>query len=91
MGEHLVSADHDKKLGGLDAGHLSKIWKIDIEAAERTIVFTTQKGQITDNPELSRKYGTNDRMLRYKMIHEYLFMNNFFVPKKSIKSSQGHT
>jgi hypothetical protein len=55
LDEYLVSAAHDKMHGGVDAGHLSKVWKIDVEAAERTLGVTTQESQRTDNPKLSRK------------------------------------
>jgi hypothetical protein len=37
--------------------------------------------------ELSRNYGTNDRMLRYKRIKDYCYTDTFF----SRKSSRGHT
>jgi hypothetical protein len=40
---------------------------------------------------LSRKYGTNDRMLRYKRIKDYFYMDTFFATKKGGKSSRGNT
>jgi hypothetical protein len=91
LDEHFVSAAHAKRHGGVDAGHLSKVWRIDVESAERTLGVTTQQSQRTDNPKLSRNYGTNDRMLRYKRIHEYFFMDTFFATKKAGKSSRGHS
>ena len=91
LDEHLVGAAHAKKHGGVDAGHLYKIWNIDTEASERTLRVTTQKSQHTYNPKLSRNYDTNKRMLLYKRIHESLFMDTFFATKKSGKSSRGHT
>ena len=44
----------------------------------------------TRDPKLSRNYGTNDSMLRYKHIAKYLFMDTFFATKKAGKSSRGH-
>ena len=43
------------------------------------------------DPTLSKNYGTNDRMLRYKRIKDYFFMDTFFATKKGGKSSRGHT
>jgi hypothetical protein len=91
LDELLVSAAHAKRHGGVDAAHLSKTWRIDLEAAERTLGVTTQESQRTDDPKLSRNYGTGDRMLRYKKIHEYFFMDTFFATKKAGKSSRGHS
>ena len=43
------------------------------------------------DPTLSRNYGTNDRMLHYKHIQDYFFMDTFFATKKGGRSSRGHT
>jgi hypothetical protein len=87
----MVSAAHASKPTGITAAQLSKTWRIDMDAAERTIGITSQHSQRTDNPTLSRNYGTNDRMLRYKRIHEYFFMDTFFATKKAGKSTRGHS
>jgi hypothetical protein len=68
--------------------HLSKIWRIPHEDAERTIDKTTHLLQRTTNPELSRNYRTNDRMLRYKGIRDCLYTDAFFATKKGGKSSR---
>lgn len=47
----------------VDPAHLSKIWKIDLKTAERTLEVVSQSYKRTDNPTLSRNYGTTDRML----------------------------
>jgi hypothetical protein len=44
-----------------------------------------------NDPKLSRNYGTNDWMLRYRRVTEYFFMDMFFATKKAGKSSRGHT
>jgi hypothetical protein len=91
LDEIMVSPAHAGRPKGVKAEHLSKIWKIDLEDAERTLGITTQHSKRTDNPALSRNYSTNDRMLRYKRINEYFFMDTFFATKKAGKSSRGHT
>jgi hypothetical protein len=76
---------------GVNPKHLSKIWRISHEDAERTIDNTTHLLQRTTNPELSRNYGTNDRKLRCKRIRDYFYMDTFFATKKGGKASRGHT
>jgi hypothetical protein len=58
-----VSATHARKSTGVDPAQLSKIWKIDLKTAERTLDVVSQFSKRTDDPKLSRNYGTNDRML----------------------------
>ncbi len=70
----------------VDAKHLSKIWRISHDDAKRTLEVTTQRSRRTEDPTLSRNYGTNDRMLRYRRIHTYFFMDTFFASKKKGKS-----
>ena len=53
--------------------------------------MTTQTSVRTQDPKLSRNYGTNDRMLHYKRIQDYFFMDTFFATKKGERSSRGHT
>ena len=76
---------------GVSPEHLSKIWCISHEDAKRTIETTTQYAVRQEDPTLSRNYGTKDRMLRYKRIKEYFFMDTFFATKKGGKSSRGNT
>ena len=87
----MTSATHARKPRGIDAAHLSKAWRIDLDAAERTLEVTSQLSRRSDDPKLSRNYGTNDRMLRYKRITEWFFMDTFFATRKAGKSSRGHS
>lgn len=87
----MASATSAGKATGVDAEHLSKIWRISWDDAKRTIDVTTQNSVRTQDPTLSRNYGTNDRMLRYKRINTYFFMDTFFATKKGGKSSRGNT
>ena len=59
----MVSAAHVSPRKDVDAEHLSKIWRIDVETAKRTLDVTTQQRTHTPNPSLSKNYSTNDRML----------------------------
>ena len=76
---------------GVTPEHLSKIWCISHEDTKRTINMTTQTSVCTQDPMLSRNYGTNDCMLCYKHIQDYFFMDTFFATKKGGRSSCGHT
>ena len=58
---------------------------------KKTIDFTTQVSVQKDDPVLSRNYATNNRMVRYKRIKEFSFMDTFFATKNGGQSSRGHT
>ena len=83
----MASTAQAGKTREVDPKHLSKIWRISHEDAQRTIDVTTQTSTRTDDPTLSRNYSTNDRMLRYKRIKDYFFMDTFFATKKGGQSS----
>ena len=76
---------------GVTSQHLSKIWRIDPKIAEKTLDVTTQLLRRSQDPKLSRNYSTGDRMLRYKRIDQYFFMDTFFAHKHKGKSSRGYT
>ena len=86
-----VSSTSANPSRGVDAKHLAKIWRIDLEKAEKTIELTTQRLSRSEGNRLSRNYGTSDRMLRYRRIDTYFFMDTFLATKKKAKSSRGHT
>jgi hypothetical protein len=87
----MARATHAEKPKGVSAEDLSKVWKIDVETARKTLNVTSQNCNRTNNPNLSRNYSTNDRMLRYKRISQYFFMDTFFATSKGGKSSRGNT
>ena len=63
----------------MTAEFLSKIWRIKFDEAEKVIQQTTQlKHQGAENA-LSRRFLTNDRMLRYRQINCIFFIDTFFV------------
>jgi hypothetical protein len=89
--EIMASAMNATRSKGIDPQTLAKVWRISVDDAKRTIANTTQGAIRTHDPTLSRNYTTNDRMLRYKRIHEHFFMDTFFATKKGGRSSRGHT
>ncbi len=91
LDERMISATHATKSKGVDPAHLSKVWRIDLKTAERTLEVVSELNRRVDDPTLSRNYGANDRMLRCKRIDEHFFMDTFFATRKSGKSSRGHT
>ena len=86
-----VFAAHAEPSKGVSAEYLSKIWRIDMQTAKRTLDATSQRCKRAEDPTLARNYPTNDRMLRYKRIKEHFFMDTFFASKKSGKSLRGFT
>ena len=86
-----ISETHVDKTRGTRAKHLSKIWKIDIKDAIRTLYVTLEKKLRTINPKLFRNYGTKNHMLPYKRIDQYFFMDTFFSTKKAGKSTRCNT
>ena len=66
MDAFFSSSVHGGPEVGVDARHLSKVWRISYEDAKHTIDATTQHGTHTPNPVMNQNYTTNDRMLRYR-------------------------
>jgi hypothetical protein len=82
-----VMAATASSMRGVSSDHLSKVWRISIEEADDTIKITSQSKIHSADPQLAKNYGTNDRMLRYKHINEYFFMDTFLATKKGGVSS----
>ena len=75
----------------ISADQLIKFCKIDLDSAKRTLVVTTQRYKRSDDPTLLRNYSTNYRILRYKRIGQFFFMDTFFDTSKAGKSSRRNT
>jgi len=84
----LCSAVHAETPKSINADHLSKVWQISKDQAQRTLDATTQRVRRSDDIGLSRNYPTNDRMIRYRRIQQHFFMDTFFA---SVKSLRGYT
>ena len=87
----MASAAHASKPKNFDAEHLSKVWQIALPMAKRTVDTTSQHCIRTKDATLSKNFSTNDRMLRYKRLNLYFFMDTFFATSKGGRSSRGHT
>jgi hypothetical protein len=90
LDEIMASATHARATRDISPEHLSKVWRIDLESAKRTIDKTSQHCARTPANDLSRNYPTGDRMLRYKRIGQYFFMDTFFATSKAGKSTRGN-
>ena len=87
----MASAAHARPTKTISPEHLSKVWKIDLRTAKNTLGVTSQHSPRPTDPKLSRNYTTNNRMLRYKRIDEYFFMDTFLATRKAQRSVRGNT
>ena len=77
-----------RKTPHIDPMTLSARWMIPPERAKRTVANTTQRGVRTCvDPTLSRRFPTNDRMLRYPRLMHTVFTDTMFA---STVSRQGN-
>lgn len=77
-----------RNIAPIDPQTLAARWMISPDRAQRTVVMTTQRGVRTClNPTLSRRFPTNDRMLRYKRLPHTMFTDTMFA---STASRQGN-
>ena len=79
----IVNTNRARQLQGVDPTQISKICIIDLGYAKRTLDVTAHTSVWSQDPNLSRNYGTGDCMIRYKHIQEYSFMDIFFVTDKA--------
>ena len=86
-----IGAAHARRVQGVSAEHLSKVWRISMDEAQRTLDVTSQGQVHTNDPKIAKNYGTNDRMLRYKHIKEYFFMDTLIATSKGGESTRGNT
>ena len=76
-----VISSHVEKPKGVTPEILMKVWRIENATAKRTINVTSQLASQDANTTLSRNFGTNDIMLRYRRIASYFYTDYFFVTK----------
>ena len=91
LDEIMASSTTTTGIRGVSAEHLSKIWKIDLPTAKRTVEVTSQRCPRPAKENLAGNYTTNDRMLRYRRLEQHFFMDTFFATKKGGKSTRGNT
>ena len=66
---------------GVTPDHPSKLWRIDIKAAKKTLEITTQSRKKEVDGPLTRNFSINNRMLWYKRINT-LFHRHIIRHKK---------
>ena len=67
---------------------LSKVWNIGLDDAKRAYQATTQRGlKSVLYPDISRRYRTNDKQLRYKRLNTRIFTDTMFA---NVKSTRGN-
>jgi len=83
---HCVNGVSSSKSGiKVDERLMAKKLNIPLEMARKTILVTTQHAiRSGSNPSLTRKYKTNDKMLRYKRLNRVTFMDTIFATSKSM-------
>ena len=71
-----------KQQGAVEYIALANCWQIPLHKAKNTVERTMQRGMRTVlHPILSRRFCTNDRMLRYCRLPCNLYSNTMFCPK----------
>jgi hypothetical protein len=71
---------------GLSSEQLARKWKISLKQAENTLRVTTRRGiRHIANPAISRRFKTNDRMMRYNRISHTVFTDTL---KSTVKSKR---
>jgi hypothetical protein len=64
---------------GVDAATLAKNWGIGLEAAKRTRLVNTQRGiRRMIHPSLTKRYKTNYRQLRYRLLPVTMYLDTMF-------------
>ena len=68
---------------------LAARWMISPDRAQCTVVMTTQRGVRTClNPTLSRRFPTNDRILRYNRLPHTMFTDTMFASAVSRQANK---
>ena len=75
----------------ISSDQLSKVWKIGLDSAKRTLGVTTQRCKRSDDLTLSRNYSTNDWILRYKRIGKFSSWIPSLLNPKGGKLLRGNT
>ena len=89
--DFVIGATHSSTPKGIKAHELAKVFKIDVPTAKKTLQVTSQRCKRVKDPSLSRRFSSNDRMLRYKHINEFFYMDTFFATGKAGKTTRGNS
>ena len=92
LGETIGAVKSKHRKGRVDAATLAQRLNIPLEIAKNTILSATQLAiRTTSEPSLTRKYNTNDRMLRYLRLATDTFMDTIFSSSEAGPSIRGYT
>ena len=83
-----IVALHADQGRGISPKDLAKVFQIDKQTAKSTLKVTMQRLKRSKHPTLNRRFNCNDRMLQYKHIREYFYMDTMFASKKFGKTLQ---
>ena len=78
-----ISAVSTNQVKGVSPKELSRVLKIDLQSSKRTLKNTSQRMKRSKNLTFHRRYGTNDRMLRYQHLREYFYMDSMIALARS--------
>jgi hypothetical protein len=79
-----ISHTSTRRKNVIDAERLATTWNIGIEAAKQTLKATTQRGiRSVANPDIARRFRTNDRQLRYRRLRTNMFSDTYFASATS--------
>jgi hypothetical protein len=77
------------KQSKLTAPELARKWNIGLEAAERTLKVTTQRGvRNVTCQNLTKRYPTNDRHFRYQRLNTTLFTDTLIANSPSTRGNK---
>ena len=72
----------------VDASTLSRRWMIPYERANKTVKLTTQRGiRHVSRGNITRRFPTNDRMLRYPRLPHTVFTDTLLAGEKSSRGN----
>ena len=73
----------------VDARTLAMRWQIPIDRAKRTVKRTTQRGvRHVSHPSLTRRFPTNDRMLRYNRLPHSIFTDTLIAGTRTSRGNK---
>ena len=72
-----TAATHAERPKGVNKELLMKVLRIPENEAWRTLQVTTQLNHQDADSNMSRRFGTNDRMLRYRRINSLFYSDTF--------------
>ena len=77
----VLSAAHVDTPEGVTAAHLSRVWCINEDDTKHTLDVTTQLNKQDADVSLACRFGTDDRMLRYRRINSLFYTDTFYSKK----------